>query len=760
MRGRTTSKSSLFFGYFVVCVVILSLVVINYFNIYLNKKEALSSNTSQSIAKSTMADFNQGTLSNVVVYDDGSGGAIKSAGSASSITWGNTSGSSDINLTFDGNSDLSGGGRNITEGAGNDSLALDYNRLGTNDYTRHYYTMDNISGSQIVDDGSGAKNMNMGANFQVLSDWIEDYGKNNGNNAQSATQWAAIANGTDRCIEAWVYVPSGLTDTDTFFGTDDYLKIGTTYYNQNRMSFYGWGFRQGVTVDWSLPLDQWFHMAGTIDHGSNQAVLWRNGVAIGTASVSGVDTSASAYFANIARNKAGVLVDDARLSVGSPIYSGTTTFYPHRYEEGTMIVNYNTGSSGKLTTLSWDSTETGDWEGSISKTEVYGSDDSWHQIGGDTPSSPIENIDQDVPENLQIRYTLDPKTDSLQTETPKLLDVTANVSSIQPSGNYLSPSSTVSGSGILDTVSNGGWGNGSPSSTAFSANVSTPGDSSISFQFRSSAIGGDDANWSSWYPADTDTYKTSDDGEYTLTATDLSAVPTGSNRYAQVKITFNSPTASSLPSLSEYDLYYLKYTPDPDPVPDSGSNTSVILMSSSYISKVARAGFGIYIFGYIPAVEIGSADPNIIAFREGQVFEMYSQYPLFKGTANTLDEINILISSEQKIEDITYANSEGVWQYQVKTPLEFGDHTVKFMVKNSNGELLKESPEYQFRIIDQTEQSKNQEKTFSYWYLIIVALGIILMLALFIFLKIGKKNLQPKKTVTKKGSKESNEKKL
>lgn len=66
-------------------------------------------------------------------------------------------------------------------------------------------------------------------------------------------------------------------------------------------------------------------------------------------------------------------------------------------------------------------------EGDISKIEVYDCDlGAWVQVGGASPTSPIVGLEIKIADAVTdiIRVTMDPKADALQTETPKLLDLT------------------------------------------------------------------------------------------------------------------------------------------------------------------------------------------------------------------------------------------------------------------------------------------------------------------------------------------------
>ena len=122
------------------------------------------------------------------------------------------------------------------------------------------------------------------------------------------------------------------------------------------------------------------------------------------------------------------LIDDFYMTHRA-LHQGTN-FSPHRYESGNGVIQYDFGAQQSLTNIAWSALETGDWEGDISKIEVYDQDlSAWTQVGGASPTSPIDLSGSPVTIGSAaladiIRVTVDPKADTLQSETAKLLDMT------------------------------------------------------------------------------------------------------------------------------------------------------------------------------------------------------------------------------------------------------------------------------------------------------------------------------------------------
>ena len=124
---------------FVVAVFMLGFVfqtnIIGY--ISQNARRASAATVQDTISKTTKADFDKGTLSSASTTDV-SGGEVNLEEQSTSVTWGNSSAGSDVNYTFDGHSSLSNA-RNISEGDGDDSLAINYNESTALASTRHLW---------------------------------------------------------------------------------------------------------------------------------------------------------------------------------------------------------------------------------------------------------------------------------------------------------------------------------------------------------------------------------------------------------------------------------------------------------------------------------------------------------------------------------------------------------------------------------------------------------------------------------------------
>lgn len=521
-----------------------------------------------SITVTTQADFDKGTLTDVESYD--ATGGIRLPGIAQSITWGDTGAGSDINLTFDGNSTLDST-RNISEGAGDDSIALEFNEAPVEAdmellWRFNEESWDGTPGEVLDATGNGDTGHLGSVGFVPTSDWLNNYANHSSGTPQFAEDVASGGSDVPHAYCFWAKVVN--PESDWAFvrrGSWEYVRINQAA-APSMLTLYKVGdVGESIVSTLEVPHDGAWHYIAVLVHTSPRQIEFFLDDTWDTQSYSYAYPGWGGNELRVHHQiiNGGGFDDFASFWNGVPSHAWIEA-QAKRFNQGTAIVNYDLGGGSRtFQTLSWNALESGDWEGDISRIDVYGADSQWHQVGGDSPTSPIEGIGLEVSSNVQIKYTLDPKSDTLQTETPKLQDVTATVSAIQPTGTYLSPSSTGAGSGILDTVWNGGWGDGTPSSTAFSATVDTPGDTKIALQFRSSETGGADPNWSDWYPADTTTFETDITGTYTLTASQLSTVPQGTNRYVQTKITLKSPTQSSNPSLTDYTIYFLEDITDP-----------------------------------------------------------------------------------------------------------------------------------------------------------------------------------------------------
>ncbi|OQX51291.1 hypothetical protein B5M47_01090 [candidate division CPR3 bacterium 4484_211] len=125
------------------------------------------------------------------------------------------------------------------------------------------------------------------------------------------------------------------------------------------------------------------------------------------------------------------------------------------------------------------------------------------------------------------------------------------VSVLPPSGNWASPTN----SNVIDLIWNGGWGDGSDSSTAFSATVANVGaNSSITFEMKAASSVVD------LLSASYITLGTANSGTtFTKTKSDLDALglDAGSNRYLQVRAALASANGVTNPQLDSFTIYYM-----------------------------------------------------------------------------------------------------------------------------------------------------------------------------------------------------------
>ncbi len=153
------------------------------------------------------------------------------------------------------------------------------------------------------------------------------------------------------------------------------------------------------------------------------------------------------------------------------------------------------------------------------------------------------------------------------------------------SGTWESPTN----SNVIDTVWNGGWGDGTNGSTAFSATVASVGaNNSITFWMKTAATTGGLSS-ATYEPVATASAGT------TVTVTkaqfDALGLGTGTNRYIQVKAAF-AQTSGTNPQLDKFTIYYLS------------DNTAPETNASGILAYVANGGSSISTGGWT-----GSATP-------------------------------------------------------------------------------------------------------------------------------------------------------
>lgn len=145
--------------------------------------------------------------------------------------------------------------------------------------------------------------------------------------------------------------------------------------------------------------------------------------------------------------------------------------------------------------------------------------------------------------------------------------------------------SSGSGSGLIDFVWNGGWGDISDSSsTAFSADISNAtSDATITFRMK---VAGSTSDLAS---ASYVTLGTATSGStFTKTGAQMTALlSTGTNRYAQVSFVYSiNSSATNTPSVDKITINYT-----PDGTPPSLNASSLSMFSTSGGSSVSQSGW-------------------------------------------------------------------------------------------------------------------------------------------------------------------------
>jgi len=197
---------------------------------------------------------------------------------------------------------------------------------------------------------------------------------------------------------------------------------------------------------------------------------------------------------------------------------------------------------------------------------------SWTQQG-----SSVTPVGITTPQNVSLFVT--PHNSSVGTATfsmffvrpyssPEPTTTAGSAVSTMPSTGSWSSSSS---SSVINTIWNGGWGDGSTStSTAFSANVgSVASNQTITFQIRSaSTVSG--LSTATYYTIGT----ASSGSTFSATMSQLDSLGVPSDQYIQVNVEFSQSTGVT-PTLSSFSIYYAQDNTPPSP------NASAIVMSSS-----------------------------------------------------------------------------------------------------------------------------------------------------------------------------------
>ena len=375
------------------------------------------------------------------------------------ILFGNTGGGAEVNVAFAGNVALSGA-RLISEGAGDDSLALDYN-------------WPTPAGNDLL------LKMEEGAGDSLTDAGPQSYTAYLGNAAGADAQDPAWSSQAWMEDEALSFAPGGGTDAKR-------VTIESVTTANPGCSVFFWYKRDVAAWKWEH-IFQGHVVAGqdqfALQGGTGTAIVrvssWVDGSGIYSPVIECPFDVIHAVGATAEIGGALRCFVDGSYTENLNMPSGTwnntqdvlfgqgTTWYCYgllyglyyapdkvlsiaqmqalskRYVQGSAIIQYNFGGAQNLTNIAWNATETGDWEGDISKIEVYDQDGaSWTQVGGASPTSPIDLSGSPVTIGSAaladiIRVTVDPKADTLQSETAKLLDMTLTHSAA--AGGFASP---------------------------------------------------------------------------------------------------------------------------------------------------------------------------------------------------------------------------------------------------------------------------------------------------------------------------------
>jgi len=499
---------------------------------------------------STKAQWDQGSFSNIS-SSGVDGGKIMLGESSNSFSWG-----SGGDVPFSGNSSLNGTRLDSSE------ILLDWNRSTDGSDTIGLWPADDRHGN--------SSNKNIGSRYGDIpavtlgqsgsiygTGYIDSHSFNDTFTSASSN---LLDSKSAYVVQAWVNVknvPAGSVVTIlTSYAWGNDIKFGLWITSSfRRIIFYWWPdgpYGTGsiyydhadISGDLAVGSPDWHHIA--VEWTGTKLNFYFDGIRKGQLDRSNWPANASRLFKV---EPLGALVDDLKCQDASQ-WDGNN-FTPHRFEQGTAVLTHSFSQAQTLHSVSWSATESGDNEGDIKKVEVYNTDtSSWQQIGGDSPVSPISGLNIPIADGSSniLRFTLDPKSDSLQTETPKITSVSIDTTSLSPSGTYTSKVQDLGfkanpNSIQTDEILNGG---------------------SISYYFRAGNKSAVDASWTNW-----------------LSIADQNKLPSAlaGHRFFQFKTTF--AIGSSSPELRSLILNYSSVPPSiliKSPLPDQYFGPSEVVL--------------------------------------------------------------------------------------------------------------------------------------------------------------------------------------
>ena len=381
-----------------------------------------------------------------------------------STSWG-TGGGGAVEQAWAGNSTLSD--TRIVSGA----VELDVARPAVTDETIALWRMNEAewdgSADEVVDAGPNELHGQAIAGATTVAGWMDRAGDFDGSDHVKPPFSTAFNLGPTDSItmECWFKLDR-LNANQTLIGThlDGFRRQARIRVNSNNTFLGAVGGSDNSTTDgsgnaWRILINNWlptgvtlqtgvwYHLAFCqwVEDGTNnhKAQMFLNGVG---SSVTTLNSSVPLYCRVCEGEYHGQPYVGATNNNQSPIeyldgqideawvtrertYSGN--FSPVRFPASGTVVAGNNAAAGTLTRIEWSATESGDNEGDVSAVEVY-SEGSWQAVGGASPTSPITGLSLPVVAGNLVRFTLTPKADTLQSETPKLTWATAIVPAPKP----------------------------------------------------------------------------------------------------------------------------------------------------------------------------------------------------------------------------------------------------------------------------------------------------------------------------------------
>ena len=311
-----------------------------------------------------------------------------------------------------------------------DALLLDWVRFaGT---PRHCWKFDEGAGTVAYDTGSSPVNTNiMAGTWETTAPWLGPADLNpNWTDAYLNETYTLSAGVT---VEAWA-LPKPDTNQRVLvqcYPIGDGPRLLFNYPQPGDIWVDGWD--AGFGSAGGIVTESWHHIAVVWSNAGTK--LYLDGTQVGS-SATVLGNAYIGYWrmgcqtSNWTRPWSPGKVGDTAIHTTAKY---TAAFTPHRYEQGAAVLTKAAESAArKVTGVDWAGTF-GAGSGSVYRVQVNTGTDvspAWVTVGGDNPTSPVTGLDLTVQAGVTrwVRAYLNPKADTLQSETPILsaLRVTHN----------------------------------------------------------------------------------------------------------------------------------------------------------------------------------------------------------------------------------------------------------------------------------------------------------------------------------------------